>query len=191
MMFRKMSHFLPDILKKDEWRKHAFYLIIGIGLLFILFSNPFLKVPFDVWEHPLLTQSYHDEGQFFMFSPNTPIPNVKFRYSWYIIYSTLFKVTGSAKNYRNKENIGLSRIVLFNLSFICLLIFSSKFLFYNVLYQNTCSVFNMLDRSKVGLQYTGNDLQRLKKIILSHEEKAGKKSENPIYFLSGKIWHQS
>lgn len=62
------------LLIKVNRRKYPFDRIAyGIVLFFIvgyiLLSNPFLKIPYDVWQHLLIVLSIHDEGRGFIFYP--------------------------------------------------------------------------------------------------------------------------
>jgi hypothetical protein len=69
----------------------ALYIIIGICFLFILFSNPFLRLPFDPWDHLLRIVSLHDEGKCFYFWPGNACPE---RILWHEIWAQVFKIIG-------------------------------------------------------------------------------------------------
>ncbi len=62
------------------------------SLIFILFllvaiSNPFLKLPFDPWEHLIKIRSIFDTGNCFLYWPG----DSSTFYSWHLFWATLFK----------------------------------------------------------------------------------------------------
>ena len=69
----------------------AYHIIIGICFLFILFSNPFLRIPFDPLDHLLRIVSLHDEGKCFYFWPGNTCPE---RILWHEIWARVFKIIG-------------------------------------------------------------------------------------------------
>lgn len=66
----------------------------GIALAFlggyILLSHPFLKIPYDVWDHLLRVVALHDEGRCIVFWPDYACG----RYLWHSSWATIFRWAG-------------------------------------------------------------------------------------------------
>lgn len=67
-----------------------YYILIGVSLVFILLSNPFLKIPYDPLDHLMRIASLHDEGTCFVFWPE----DIRLRYFWHHMWADLFKISG-------------------------------------------------------------------------------------------------
>ena len=70
-----------------------FYSIVSVSFLFILRSNPFLKIPYDSWELLIQIASFFDTGDCYkniFLSPNVPYS----RCLWHQIWSNIFMVIG-------------------------------------------------------------------------------------------------
>ena len=67
-------------------------ILILIGV-YILLSNPFLKIPHDVWEHLLRILSIHDEGRSFVFFPEELgyLQNIR---RWHWLWAIIFRFAG-------------------------------------------------------------------------------------------------
>jgi len=76
----------------DKLKIHniIFYSIVAVFLLFILRSNPFLRIPYDPWELLIQIANTFDTGNSYrsVFWPVGPNP----RCLWYQIWSNIFKV---------------------------------------------------------------------------------------------------
>jgi hypothetical protein len=68
-----------------------FYSLVAAAFLFILLSNPFLKLPYDPWDNLLRIVSLHDEGKCFYFWPGYGCTN---RILWHEIWAKVFKIIG-------------------------------------------------------------------------------------------------
>ena len=68
-----------------------FFSLVAAAFLFILLSNPFLRTPFDPWDHLLRIVSFHDEGKCFYFWPGNTCPE---RILWHELWARVFKITG-------------------------------------------------------------------------------------------------
>lgn len=66
-----------------------FYLTLGIVFFFILLTNPFLKIPYDVWEHLIRIASFHDEGKSFIFWPENRADSM---YLWHWFWGMFFRI---------------------------------------------------------------------------------------------------
>ena len=62
------------------------FLIVG----YILLSNPFLKIPYDVWQHLLIILSIHDEGRGFIFYPG----DLWYTNPWYKAWALVLRQIG-------------------------------------------------------------------------------------------------
>ena len=71
----------------ERW---VFYTIVLSFLVFIFLSNPFLKIPYDMWHHLLKIVSLHDDGKPFAFFPEA----LEGRFLWHLYYAKLFKLVG-------------------------------------------------------------------------------------------------
>jgi hypothetical protein len=69
----------------------AFYSIVAACILFIFLSNPFLRLPYDPWDHLLRISSINAEGTCFFFWPDNKCPE---RILWHEMWAYLFKITG-------------------------------------------------------------------------------------------------
>jgi hypothetical protein len=68
----------------------VYYTLVIAGLLFILLSNPFLKIPYDPWEHLIRIASLHDEGKSFVFWPG----DERAGSSWHAAWAHFFNLVG-------------------------------------------------------------------------------------------------
>jgi len=65
-----------------------FFSLVAAAFLFILFSNPFLRLPYDPWDHLLRIASLYDEGTCFYFWPDNRCPE---RILWHELWAYVFK----------------------------------------------------------------------------------------------------
>lgn len=79
----------------------------------------------------------------------------------------------------------LTRAILANTAVILVFIFLSKYIFWGALYKNTESILLSLDKSRVGVQYSGKDLAALKEIVMRSEAVQGPKLN--IYSIRGDL----
>jgi hypothetical protein len=66
-----------------------FYIIVLLSLLFIFISQPFMKIPFDIWEHLMRIASIYDTGTCFLFWPEDTGTSMNF---WHWIWAQVFIV---------------------------------------------------------------------------------------------------
>ena len=66
-----------------------FYIIIFLSFLFIFISQPFMKIPFDIWEHLMRIVSIYDTGTCFLFWPEDTGMSM---YFWHWIWAKIFIV---------------------------------------------------------------------------------------------------
>jgi hypothetical protein len=73
-----------------DLERRFFYTVVFSFFVFIFLSNPFLKIPYDMWHHLLKIVSLHDDGKPFAMFPEA----VEGRFLWHLFYAKLFKLTG-------------------------------------------------------------------------------------------------
>jgi len=78
------------MMRKYNKSNLLFYALTGITFLFILISNPFLKIPYDMWEHLNRIAGLHDEGKCFEFYPD----RTQYMCFWHSIWAKIFGITG-------------------------------------------------------------------------------------------------
>ena len=59
-----------------------FMVSFGISLIFVLKSNPFLKLPYDVWHHLMLMRGLFETGQPEVTMPHTSRHEVVWHFLW-------------------------------------------------------------------------------------------------------------
>jgi len=74
-------------LKKTDM---FFSVLIFFSLVFILFSNPFLKIPYDPWHHIIYIRSIYDDGVPFLFYPLVHTYYTKT--GWHHLVAYIFKI---------------------------------------------------------------------------------------------------
>ena len=77
-------------------QKISFYILVGISFIFILLSNPFLKIPYDMWQHLFGVGSLFDEGRLFFENPEFDFGN---------IFKTPFKKIWNGKKYKTARRV--------------------------------------------------------------------------------------
>lgn len=99
-----------------------FYLAAAVAFVFILLSNPFLKIPYDPWEHLLVVVSLHDEGKSFIFWPGEEGGDItKAMYFWHQLWARIFRFTGINDIFLWAKII---HVVQFTLACLCVFYFS-------------------------------------------------------------------
>jgi len=78
-----MSKLLPDILK-------FVYNHIGLAILliFVSLSHPFLKIPYDMWDHLIKIRNVYDHGRCYLYWPG----DQSFMCLWHFLWAGLFKI---------------------------------------------------------------------------------------------------
>jgi hypothetical protein len=64
-----------------------FYIAVLLFLSFILISQPFMKIPFDIWEHLMRIVSIYDTGTCFLFWPEDRVSSLFF---WHWLWAKIF-----------------------------------------------------------------------------------------------------
>ena len=102
---RGVRSFLPAVL----------FLCLA-GLLFC--SNPFLKLPYDIWEHLIRIASLRDEGAAFIFWPEDKPPSM---HSWHWLWASCFRILGINDLFAWAKIIHASQFILalFCMFFFC------------------------------------------------------------------------
>lgn len=79
------------MLKSKRWSPLQynifFYVIVLLFLSFIFISQPFMKIPFDIWEHLMRIVSIYDTGTCFLFWPEDVVVSMNF---WHWIWAKIF-----------------------------------------------------------------------------------------------------
>ena len=73
--------------KSARFYNLLFYAIALTFILFISMSQPFMKIPFDIWEHLMRIVSIYDTGTCFQFWPEDTGMNMNF---WHWIWAKIF-----------------------------------------------------------------------------------------------------
>lgn len=78
-----MNKLLLDILK-------LLYDHIGLAILltFVFLSHPFLKIPYDVWDHLIKIRNIYDNGNCYLYWPG----DLSFMCLWHFLWAGLFKI---------------------------------------------------------------------------------------------------
>lgn len=63
---------------------------LAILLVFVFVSHPFLKIPYDVWDHLIKIRNIYDHGSCYLYWPD----DRSYMCLWHIIWAGLFKVLG-------------------------------------------------------------------------------------------------
>ena len=78
-------------LRKDRrplYDRMAYGAVLAILGLFIVQSHPFMKIPYDAWEHLLRIASIYDEGKCFVFWPD----DTRIECGWHAVWAALFRL---------------------------------------------------------------------------------------------------
>lgn len=75
--------------KIDNRNKKWFYLSLIICLSSIFFTHPFLRLPFDPWEHLIKIRSIFDEGRCFLYWPENKATFWFWHWSWAKVFKWL------------------------------------------------------------------------------------------------------
>lgn len=81
---------LKAIGEKISNDKSMYWIILACIGGYILLSHPFLKIPYDMWQHLLMILSIHDEGRVFFFYPDD-IYNIN---PWHNAWAMIFRQAG-------------------------------------------------------------------------------------------------
>lgn len=80
---------LADSKKHQNTTRLGWYLFLIICLGAVLFTHPFLKLPYDPWEHLIKIRSIYDDGYCFLFWPENEASFWFWHWSWAKIFSLL------------------------------------------------------------------------------------------------------
>jgi len=69
-------------MRAEKISKYLFIFLIVFVALFILRSRPFMKIPYDIWDHLMTIVSVHDTGEAFTFMPGIRLNEVLWHYGW-------------------------------------------------------------------------------------------------------------
>lgn len=61
---------------------------LAILLIFVFLSNPFLKIPYDVWDHLIKIRNIYDHGNCYLYWPE----DRSFMCLWHFLWAGLFKI---------------------------------------------------------------------------------------------------
>ena len=61
---------------------------LAILLIFVFLSHPFLKIPYDVWDHLIKIRNIYDHGNCYLYWPDDP----SFMCLWHFLWAGLFKI---------------------------------------------------------------------------------------------------
>jgi hypothetical protein len=92
------------------------------AVTWIFFSVPFLKIPYDMWEHLIRIASFHDEGQSFIFWPED---RVYAMYHWHLAWGYFFRLISVNDIFTWAKIIHVFQSTL---SWICMVFFCSTFI---------------------------------------------------------------
>lgn len=83
MELSKVNKLLLDILK-------FLYHHIGLTILliFVFLSHPFLKIPYDAWDHLIKIRNIYDHGNCYLYWPD----DLSFMCLWHFLWAGLFKI---------------------------------------------------------------------------------------------------
>jgi len=87
----------------------------------IFFSTPFLKIPYDMWEHLIRIASFHDEGKSFIFWPEDRVTAM---YHWHLAWGYFFRLLPVNDVFIWARIIHVSQSIL---AYLCVLYFCSVF----------------------------------------------------------------
>ncbi len=148
----------------------TFYFIVAVSFLFILRSNPFLRIPYDPWELLIQIANTFDTGNSYIsaFWPKVPDP----RCLWYQMWSNLFKVIGINDIFIWAKII---HVVQFTLAAVILYYFSKTVL--RILINTPASTNSAIKKNK-----NHPSFPPLNKV--GHGVFSGEKNEIQIKFLS-------
>lgn len=76
---------------KDRQRRYEIWVpafILSI-LIFVFATHPFLKLPFDPWEHLIKIRSIFDEGKCFLYWPGNKSSFCSWHFAWAKVFSVL------------------------------------------------------------------------------------------------------
>ena len=84
----------PDPTRPATLENLLFTAIVSVLIAFVFCTKPFLKIPYDMWDHMIRIVSLHDEGKCFLFYPE----QLRTRFVWHSIWATVFK-TGQIQDF--------------------------------------------------------------------------------------------
>jgi hypothetical protein len=61
---------------------------LAILLIFVFLSHPFLKIPYDVWDHLIKIRNIYDNGNCYLYWPD----DLSFMCLWHFLWAGLFKI---------------------------------------------------------------------------------------------------
>ena len=111
---------IPDHLQKEKWKKTnvsvSFFLLSCLILVF--FTHPFLRLPYDPWEHLIKIRSLYDEGRCFLYWPE----HGSSFWLWHLMWAKIFSFLNIDDTLLWAEIIHCTQFIL---SLLCVFYFSS------------------------------------------------------------------
>lgn len=80
---------IQTYIKKIPFEEKLYYSIILLITIFIFFTNPFLKIPYDMWQHLILINSLYQTGENYTFYPENIWHS---QYAWHYIWARIFRL---------------------------------------------------------------------------------------------------
>jgi len=99
--------------KQEAW----LYTILFTVFIGVLFTHPFLKLPFDPWEHLIKIRSIFDEGKCFLYWPD----NTNSFCSWHLTWAKFFSIAKISDTFLWAKIIHSTQFIF---AILCLLYFS-------------------------------------------------------------------
>src|SRR4030066_1770208 len=83
---------------------------IGLAILltFVFLSHPFLKIPYDIWDHLIKIRNIYDHGNCYLYWPNDP----SFMCLWHFMWAGLFKIFNISDTFIWAKIIHVSQFIL-------------------------------------------------------------------------------
>jgi len=72
-------------------RLSLIHLLLASGIAFIVLSKPFMKLPYDIWQHLMKIRSIHDVGYPYLFYPERAL-DANMKSAWHYFWSDIFKI---------------------------------------------------------------------------------------------------
>lgn len=88
--FEKNSgHVMKRALSSEKLSKYLFIFSAIVVAIFIFCSRPFMKIPYDIWDHLMTIVSVHDTGEAFTFMPGIRLNQNTWHYFWGYLFRLL------------------------------------------------------------------------------------------------------
>ena len=81
---------------------------LAILLIFVFLSHPFLKIPYDVWDHLIKIRNIYDHGNCYLYWPDDP----SFMCLWHFLWAGLFKIFSINDTFVRARIIHVSQSIL-------------------------------------------------------------------------------